>query len=65
MDLMGRYENRVYLKAELGSLPVSSFSVIPDLVTGFEPKPLRKWPVLLLFPGKYFFDLERFVRGHS
>ena len=52
------------LKSELGSFPVSSFSVVPDFVVGLEPKPLWQRSVLLAGFRQHFLDLETFVWSH-
>jgi len=57
-------ENPQKLEAKLGSFPVSSLGVVPDLVTGFESEPLWQWSVLFLRLGEHFFDLEALVWGH-
>merc|ERR1712117_581547 len=55
---------QLHLQTQLGSLPVSPFSVVSDLVAGFESKPLGQRSVLLLGFSQHLFDLERFVGSH-
>lgn len=52
------------LDAEAGLSPVSSLSVVADVVVGSESDPLRHRPVLLLRLGKLLLGTERLVARH-
>jgi len=52
------------LKSELGSFPVSSFGIVPDLVIGLEPKPLWQRSVLLSGFRQHLLDFKALVWGH-
>lgn len=50
-----------YLDSQLSSSPVSSLSVVSDLVVSLQSDPLRQWSVLLRSLSKLLLGLERFV----
>jgi len=52
------------LKAELGSTPVTTLSVVADLVVQLHPGPLRDGTVLFHLLGQFQLNTKRLMGSH-
>lgn len=53
------------LQTQLGSSPLPSLRVVPDVITSFHSNPVRNGTMLVLFLGQESLDPESHVRRHG